>query len=223
MKTIVYMRISTEDQSIELQREAIMRYLKYKEVSDYQIYQDEGFTGSNNNRPGFKHMLEALKTGDVDTLIVWKLDRITRSLEDLLGLIKTLKELDIGLYSITENIDATNAIGTMMIQILGVFAQFEKNILAERTKAGMAAKKALGVHCGRKSELSPDMPLRVIRGIEDLGYSYFKVAHDLEITVGQVQYIMKQSREVPNYHLKAQKAFELYKSSTVKQLTKENV
>ncbi|GJL93845.1 MAG: resolvase [Hyphococcus sp.] len=138
---IGYARISTIDQNLDLQLDAL------KKAGCETIYQDEGFSGAKTKRPGLDKALRALK-GD-DHLIVWKLDRLGRSLRHLIDLITMFEAKGIGFTSLSDGIDTTTPIGKLFFHLSGAFAEYERNINSERTKAGMAAARARGVHIGR--------------------------------------------------------------------------
>jgi len=194
MKTIVYMRISKEEQEISLQEQAISKFLQYKGITDYETFQDEGYTGSNKNRPGFKSMLEALNNPKVKLLVVWKLDRLSRSIWDLLGLIKQLQEKHIAFASVTENIDMTTPMGKMMIHTLATFAEFERNVLIERTNAGIKTARSKGIHCGRSSTVSQDLIEQVNLLSTRTKYTRKEMCALTGLTIGKINYIIKLSK-----------------------------
>ncbi len=138
---IGYARISTIDQNLDLQLDALKR------AGCEAIYQDEGFSGAKAKRPGLDQALRALKAND--HLIVWKLDRLGRSLRHLIDLITLFEAKGIGFTSLSDGIDTTTPIGKLFFHLSGAFAEYERNINSERTKAGMAAAKARGVKIGR--------------------------------------------------------------------------
>ena len=143
---IGYARISTIDQNLDLQLDALNR------AGCKRIFQDEGISGAKAKRPGLEETLKALKRGD--HLVVWKLDRLGRSLRHLIDLITSFEEKGIGFTSISDGIDTTTPIGKLFFHLSGAFAEYETNINSERTKAGMAAAKARGVKMGRPRKLT---------------------------------------------------------------------
>ncbi|MGB1214632.1 MAG: recombinase family protein [Pikeienuella sp.] len=140
---IGYCRVSTDDQSMDLQRDAMIR----AEVSSDYIY-EETVSGAKTKRPVFEECLRSLRPGD--TLVIWRFDRLGRSLRELIEVARELQERRIGLKSITEGIDTTTPSGMFVFHILGAIAEFERNIISERTKAGLRAAKARGHRGGRK-------------------------------------------------------------------------
>jgi len=142
---IGYARISTEDQNLALQMDALLR------AGCERVFQDEGISGVAVSRPALADTLAALRPGDV--LVTWKLDRLGRSLAHLIDIIGKLDSQDIGFRSLSEAIDTTTASGRLLFHVMGALAEFERALIAERTRAGMAAAKARGVHVGRPAKL----------------------------------------------------------------------
>lgn len=143
---IGYARVSTDDQKADLQIDAL------KKAGCDRIFADKA-SGANAKRPELAKCLKILNAGD--TLIVWKLDRLGRSLHQLIGLLDELKAKDIGFYSLTEAIDTTTPTGRAMWQMVGILAELERSLISERTKAGRIAAVARGVKMGRKTKLTP--------------------------------------------------------------------
>jgi DNA invertase Pin-like site-specific DNA recombinase len=143
---IGYARVSTDEQSTAAQIEAL------KKAGCQQVY-TESASGGRWDRPELQRLLRRIKKGD--TLVVWKLDRLTRSLSDLLRILKTLEEAGGGFRSLTEAIDTLTPVGRMLMQVLGSFAEFERAILKERTKLGLARARSLGRIGGNRAKLTP--------------------------------------------------------------------
>jgi DNA invertase Pin-like site-specific DNA recombinase len=140
-RKIGYVRVSDKDQSEDLQIDAL------KANGCDVIYGDHGVSGCITERRGLDDMLASLMKGD--TLVVWKLDRLGRSTIHLLQLLSDLRDRGVDFQAITQGIDTTTAVGRMLYGQLAVFAEYERSLISERTKAGMAAAKARGVHVGR--------------------------------------------------------------------------
>jgi DNA invertase Pin-like site-specific DNA recombinase len=145
MANIGYMRISTSDQDMRMQRDAL------EEVRCDKIFEDIS-SGAQAERLGLVQCMEYLREGD--TLIVWRLDRLGRSLKDLIAKVSELEERKIGFRSITESIDTTTAGGKLVFHIFGAMAEFERNLISERTKAGLEAARKRGRKGGRKRKLT---------------------------------------------------------------------
>jgi DNA invertase Pin-like site-specific DNA recombinase len=130
---IGYARVSTVDQKASLQTDAL------RKAGCQTIYVDHGRSGASLNRPELKKALKRLKSRDV--LIVWKLDRLGRSLRHLIDIVEDFKERKVGLRSLTDSIDTTSPHGRMVFQIMGSLAEFERELTIERTRAGLAAAR----------------------------------------------------------------------------------
>ena len=142
---IGYARVSTQEQNLDAQLDAL------KNANCEQIF-EEKITGKHKDRPELKTCLKALRKGDV--LIVWKLDRLARSLKDLVEIITELNDREIGFRSLTEAIDTTSATGRLVFHIFGALAEFEHSLIRERTIAGLDAARARGRKGGRKPSMS---------------------------------------------------------------------
>jgi DNA invertase Pin-like site-specific DNA recombinase len=138
---IGYARVSTEEQRVDSQ----LIYLKAAGCD--RIFEDHGFSGVRSDRPGLADALQALRPND--TLVVYKLDRLARSLKFLVDLLEELRARGCSFVSLTEGVDTTTATGELLYQLLSVIASFERRLISERTRAGMQAAKARGVHIGR--------------------------------------------------------------------------
>lgn len=145
---IGYARVSTDEQNLALQLDALTL------AGCQQIFQDEGISGAATERRALKAALAALSPGDV--LVTWKLDRLGRSLAHLIEIISRLEEQNIGIRSLSEAIDTTTASGRLLFHVMGAIAEFERNLISERTRAGMASAKARGQHLGRTRKISEE-------------------------------------------------------------------
>ncbi len=142
---IGYARVSTDDQDTTVQVKAL------KAAGCERVYREKA-SGGRWNRPELHRLIEQLRKGDV--LVVWKLDRLSRSLRDVLTLMERLAEAGAGFRSLTEAIDTTTPAGRMMMQMVGAFAEFERAMLRERTKVGLDAARGEGRIGGRRPKLS---------------------------------------------------------------------
>jgi len=142
-----YARVSTDDQTPALQLAAL------KKAGCKTIFKDKLSGASGIKRPALLRCLKKLEHGD--TLIVWKLDRLGRSLRDLITMLDDLKDRGVKFYSLTEAIDTTTPTGRAMWQMIGILAELERSLISERTRAGVKAAKHRGVKFGRKPKLTP--------------------------------------------------------------------
>jgi len=143
---IGYARVSMTAQNLDLQKDALHK------AGCEKIFVDQ-ITTRAYNRPGLEKAMEFLRSGD--TLVVWRLDRLGRSLKHLIELITQLEGKGIGFKSLTEAIDTTTSGGKLIFHLFGALAEFERNLISERTKAGLAAARARGRNGGRPPALNP--------------------------------------------------------------------
>ena len=151
---IGYARVSTDEQNTSAQVAAL------KAAGCERIYREKA-SGGRWDRPELHRLLDQIRKGDV--LVVWKLDRLSRSLRDLLVLMERLAESKAGFRSLTEAIDTTTPAGRMLMQMVGAFAEFERAMLKERTKAGLDAARKQGRIGGRKPKLTPQQQAEIHR------------------------------------------------------------
>jgi len=166
-----YARVSTDAQTTALQRDAL------DAVRCTRIFEEKE-SGARRSRPQLDTAIAYLVRGD--TLVVWKLDRLGRSLRDLLDVAEALRERGVALRSLTEHIDTSTAAGKMLYAVLGAVAQFERDVLRERTVAGIRAAQARGERIGRPPALTPSQ-VREARAMLNRGDSPSHVARILRI------------------------------------------
>ena len=155
---IGYVRVSDNEQTEALQIDAL------NAVGCDVVYGDHGVSGSIRSRKGLSDVLDALQAGD--TLIVWKIDRLSRSTVHLLLLLDELHKREIGFISVTQGIDTTTPIGRLIFGQLALFAEFEREQIRERTRAGMAAARERGKHLGRPFKLTGAQVAEASRHLE---------------------------------------------------------
>jgi len=144
---IGYARVSTGDQNLDLQRDALTK------VGCKKIFEDK-ISGARIERKGLSEALDYVREGDV--LVVWKLDRLGRGLKDLIEKMNDLEDRKIGFKSLTESMDTTTPGGKLIFNIFASLAEFERNIIRERTKAGLSAARSRGRLGGRPKKLTPE-------------------------------------------------------------------
>ena len=179
---IGYARVSTTEQNLDLQRDALKR-------SGCERIIEETASGGKVQRSGLERVQEMLRQGDV--LAVWRLDRLGRSLKHLIEVMGGLEDQGIGFHSVTESIDTTTPGGKLVFHIFGALAEFERELIRERTTAGMKAAKRRGVHVGRPHKLAPDqldMAAQLIGGDR----SQREVAKVLGVAVSTLREALKQ-------------------------------
>jgi DNA invertase Pin-like site-specific DNA recombinase len=148
-----YARVSTNAQDTAVQVSAL------QSAGCEKIFREKA-SGGRWDRPELNRLLDQLRKSDV--LVVWRLDRLSRSLRDVLMIMERIKAAEAGFKSLTEAIDTTTVSGTMMMQLIAVFAQFERSVLAERTKAGLDAARKRGCIGGRRPKLRPNQQNEIV-------------------------------------------------------------
>lgn len=155
---IGYARVSTTEQNLALQYDALNR------AGCDLIYSDQGISGIEFVRPGLVDALKHLQHGD--TLVVWRLDRLGRSLSKLVALVNELGSKQIDFISLNEAINTQSSTGVLLFHMMAALAEFERNLISERTRAGMAAARARGQHVGRSPALNASQRLEAQQLLE---------------------------------------------------------
>lgn len=185
---IGYARVSTEDQALNLQKDALKKY----GVEEANIY-EEHVSAAKAKRPELTSCLRSLREGDV--LVVWRLDRLARSLSHLIKITQDLDGRKIGLVSLNEHIDTTTAGGRLIFHVFGAVAQFERDLISERTKAGLAAARARGKRGGRPAKLKPK-DVRIIKQImKDKTITATDIAKRFGVSRATIQRGLRKDRE----------------------------
>lgn len=148
MRNFGYARVSTTEQNMDLQLSAL------RAAGCHDVLTDEGISGADFSRPGLAALLRRLRAGD--TLTVWRLDRLGRSLFDLIKLVRDLDRRGIEFRSLSENIDTGTSGGRLLFHLLAAMAEFERSLVSERTRAGMAAARERGSRIGRRPAMTPE-------------------------------------------------------------------
>jgi len=179
---IGYARVSTNDQDTQLQLDAL------NSVGCNRIYEEKQ-SGAKRDRPELQQCLKSLREGDI--LIVWKLDRLGRSLQHLIDVVTDLENRQIGFQSLTENIDTTSPTGKLIFHIFGSLAEFERGLIRERVKAGLDAAKKKGKKFGRPAALNEkdkDMALAMLNG----GATKIDIARHFNVTRQTIYTLFKE-------------------------------
>jgi DNA invertase Pin-like site-specific DNA recombinase len=183
---IGYARVSTDEQHTENQIEQL------KKAGCERIYK-ENASGGRWDRPELHKALEHLRRGDV--LVCWKLDRLSRSLSDLLRILLKVDEAGAKFKSLTEELDTTTPMGRMVMQVVGSFAEFERSITKERTLLGLARARASGRIGGGRYKLSPTQQAEAIKMIRLGAKSQAEIAELFNVDRSTISRMMKEVRE----------------------------
>lgn len=155
MKAGLYIRVSTEEQaregySIEAQKNKLTAYCQIHDIDIFGYYIDDGISGKSLERPRVKELIADIKNKKIDTIVVFKLDRLTRSVKDLLMLMDLFDKHKTKFISLSEQIDTSSATGRMFVQLLGVFAEWERSVIGERVVVGMEQRAKTGKYTARR-------------------------------------------------------------------------
>lgn len=168
METAIgYIRVSTEEQAdsragLEAQRAAILAEAERRGWRLVDVIEDAGFSGKDLRRPGIVAALEALKAHRADTLVVAKLDRLSRSMLDFAGLMARASHERWALVALDLGVDTTTPAGEMMANVVATFAQFERRLIGQRTREALAQKRKAGVILGRRPSIPPEVMARIV-------------------------------------------------------------
>jgi len=189
-RAAIYLRVSTDEQTTENQERALREVAARSGHEIVVVYRDEGISGSKgrDKRPGFDAMHKDASRRKFDIVMAWSVDRLGRSLQDLIGFLSELHSLGIDLALHQQGIDTTTPAGKAMFQMMGVFAEFERSMLRERVNAGLARARAEGTQLGRPAEIAGDASkVKAIRTARASGKSFREVAREFGVGVGTVQ------------------------------------
>ncbi len=184
MKTAaLYARVSTLDQNCDLQLEDLRRYARQR-FECLREYVDRGISGTQRHRPQLDVLVKDARKRMFDVVLVWKFDRFARSLKHLIDSLEEFRALGIDFISYTEGIDTTTPTGQLLFHVVGAVAQFERDLMAERVRAGMAHARAKGKRIGRpRAQVDLD---RVVT-LREQGRSLREIARNLKIPVSRVR------------------------------------
>lgn len=177
-RLIGYCRVSTVEQNLDMQVAAVERY----GVHPDNIHTDKA-SGATMKRRGLRAAMKDLRPGD--TLVIWKLDRLGRSLRDLLDKVQELDKMDVKLVSLTEHIDTKTPLGKMLIAVLGSVAQFERDLTIERTRAGMQRRREKGLPVGAPLKVTDKRRARIEKMLR-AGVSVKDIAKREKIAINTV-------------------------------------
>jgi DNA invertase Pin-like site-specific DNA recombinase len=156
MRVACYLRVSTEDQKTDLQRDAIENYCKLRGWHAPALFVDQGESGAKTSRPEFDRMMSDVRGGLFDVVLTWKFDRIGRSTSHLISVLDELQRRGVAFVSVTESIDTTTPMGKMIFTVFAALAEFERETLIMRTKAGLEAARTRGAVLGAPTKVTDE-------------------------------------------------------------------
>lgn len=184
-----YVRVSTDGQNIEGQRTEIQRWLENHKHSNVRWFIDKA-SGTNLDRPAFAELQQAIFDGEIDTVVVWKIDRLSRTLRDGIAVLAEWLERDVRVIAVTQRFDFDGAVGRMVGALLLAVAEMEQEIRAERQAAGIAVAKAKGKYNGRQKGTYKGKPERAV-ALRAKGMKDVEIANALGVSRSSVQRYLK--------------------------------
>lgn len=188
MQNVGYIRVSTEEQvqsglGLEAQEQTLRAYCDAKGITLDDLVVDAGYSGKDLNRPGIAELLRRVREHRVDTLITVKIDRLSRRVIDTLNVVETLRKHGAAIVFVQEAIDTTSAAGKAMLSVIAAFAEMERNLISERTRSALAAKRARGERLGNPAFgtlVGEQCVLGVARELREQGHSLRGIASALQ-------------------------------------------
>jgi len=183
-KVALYARVSTDQQStgLESQVRILRDYCAKNDIANYELFTDEGISGTKSSRPALDRMIAAVNNGEISSVIVYSFSRFARSTTHLLNALQIFKSKNVAFVSITEKIDTSTPVGLAVFSILAAISQLERDLIAERVKAGLANARAKGKLIGRKKMRDSDL----IRKLLKAGMTFRQIAQIAKCSHGSV-------------------------------------
>ena len=188
----LYLRVSTADQTVENQRQDLLRVAEQRGWQVVEEYVDHGISGSKgrDKRPAFDKLAKDASQGKLDMIAAWSMDRIGRSVSHVATFVDELLAQKVGLYLHQQNVDSSTASGKAMLSMCSVFAEFERSIIVERIHAGLNRARSQGKHLGRPTSVT-DRTEKRIAAMLAKGTGKLKIARTLGVGVSTVQRVAK--------------------------------
>ena len=194
---VVNLRVSTDGQTTENQKRELLKVIESNpEWEFYGVYEDEGISGSKgrDKRPGFNNLIKDATRKKFNMVMAWSIDRLSRSLKDLVTFIEEMQSLNCDLYLHQQAINTSTPAGRALYQMCGVFAEFERAMIQERVKAGLARAKANGKKLGRKKvDKKIEEKIIALRQSQEPQMGILKIAKNAGCGVGTVQRVIKET------------------------------
>ena len=197
-RTAIYARVSTTDrgQDPETQLRQLREYVERRGFVVHQEYVDQA-SGAKNDRAAFQAMFKAARRREFDVLVVWRYDRFARSLRELVNALAEFESIGIEFISYTEGADTTTPQGRLLFGIMASLAEFERSLIAERVRAGMARAKAQGKHVGRPT-LSGSKQHQILELVEAGGMSKRAIARTVGVSPQTVLNVLTVKSSIPS-------------------------
>jgi DNA invertase Pin-like site-specific DNA recombinase len=191
----IYYRVSTDKQDLDSQKVTIDRWLAelVKPPKHVYVIKDEGMSGKNENRPGYKELLQLALQRKIDTIVVYRLDRLSRNATVAIRTLLELDEYGVGFVSVTQpvlNLGHSNPFRRTMLAAFAEIAEIERETIVARVRSGLEAAKRRGVVLGAPMKINQEL-IDKAKGLRDEGFSYKKIATQLDVSVGTIHNALK--------------------------------
>jgi DNA invertase Pin-like site-specific DNA recombinase len=195
-RVAIYLRVSTTKQDTDNQRRELEVVAARSGWHVERVFEDAGISGAKgrDKRPGLDAMLKAVNAKEIDMVAVWSVDRLGRSLTDLLGILQGLHDKGVDLFLHQQGLDTSTTAGRAMFQMLGVFAEFERGIIRERVNAGLARAKAKGVTLGRR-KVKTSVEARICE-LRAEGMGMLKIGRTVGVGTSVVQRVLQSATPI---------------------------
>ncbi len=188
-RVAVYVRVSTKDQSVDMQLNDLERYTIERGFEVFKIYKDNGVSGTKETRPALNELMNDAKKRKFDTVLVWRFDRFARSTKHLVTALYEFRNLGIDFISYQENIDTSSPLGEAIFTIISAMSKLERDIIAERVKGGLRKARANGKRLGRPNS---DIDINKVIEYKEQGRSIREIAKEMGIHRSKVERTLKQ-------------------------------
>ena len=189
-RVAIYVRVSTKDQSVEMQLNDLERYSKERSLNVFKMYKDNGVSGTMETRPALSSLMDDAKKRKFDVVLVWRFDRFARSTKHLVNALYEFRNLGIDFISYQENIDTSSPLGEAIFTIISAMSKLERDIIAERVKGGLRKARANGKRLGRpESDVDTDKMIEYRKQNKSIR----QIAKEMGLSRGKVERTLKQS------------------------------
>lgn len=188
-RVAIYVRVSTKDQSVDMQLNDIEGYSKERGLNIFNIYKDSGVSGTKETRPALGELMNDAKKRKFDMVLVWRFDRFARSTKHLVTALHEFRHLGIDFISFQENIDTSSPLGEAIFTIISAMSKLERDIIAERVKGGLRKARANGKQLGRPET---GVDVNKLAEYKEQGKSIREIAKEMGLSRGKVERTLKQ-------------------------------
>lgn len=213
-RVAIYVRVSTSEQSTDLQLRELNDFVNSRGWEITSVYEDSAFSGTTANRPQLKQLMSDVRQRKIDIVVCWKLDRLFRSLKDLIQTLQDFADVGVEFISLKDQLDLSTSSGRLLMHMIGAFAEFEAALIRERVCAGLANAKKKGVRLGRPRNVRRNDEKIVL--LRQSGLSLKAIGKELGVSKGLVSAVLHRIREVSKPQQNASKNGNKFKGESDK-------